>query len=90
MVVRTDASESKRKIAVGIGPFRTQKVMQPRELDSLLRHEVHGASFATLRGNEISNTRLMHVRARRTDTFFRYVVAARTDCLPTPVNIGRW
>jgi hypothetical protein len=62
MVVRTDTSEYETKIAIGIGPFRTQKVIQSRKLDSLLRHEVHGASFATLRGNEVSDTLLMNLR----------------------------
>jgi hypothetical protein len=90
MVVRTDTSKYRTKIAVGIGRFLTQKVIRPQKLDSLLQHEVHGASFATLRGNEVSNTILMNVRARRTDAFFRYVVAVRGDCLPPPVNIGRW
>jgi hypothetical protein len=90
MVVRTDMSIYKTKTAVGIGRFLTQKVIRPRKLDSLLRQEVHRANFATLRGNEVSNTILMNVRARRTDAFFRYVVAARADCRPTPVNIGWW
>jgi hypothetical protein len=87
MVVRTDTSKYKTKIADDIDRFLTQKVIRPRKLDSLLGHEVHGASFATLRGNEVSNTILMNVRARRIDAFFRYIVAARADCLPTPVNI---
>jgi hypothetical protein len=90
MVVRTDTPKYKTKIAIGIGRFLTQKVIRPRKLDSPLRHEVHGASFATLPGNEISNTILMNMRARRTDAFFRYAVAARADCLPMPVNIGQW
>jgi hypothetical protein len=90
MVVRTDTSKYKTKIAASISHFLTQKVIRPLRLDNLLRHEVHGASFATMRGNEISNMILMNVCARRTDAFFRYVVARRADCQPTPVNIGRW
>jgi hypothetical protein len=88
--VRTDTSKYKTKIAVGISRFLTQKVIWPRKLNSLLRYEVHGASLAELRGNEVLNTILINVHTRRTDAFFRYFVAARTDCLPTSVNIGRW
>jgi hypothetical protein len=36
MVVRTDMSKYRTKIAVGIGRFLTQKVIRPQKLDSLL------------------------------------------------------
>jgi hypothetical protein len=62
MAMRTDTSEYKTKIAVCIGRFLTQKVIRPQKLDSLLRQEVHGANFATLRGNEVSNRILMSPR----------------------------
>jgi hypothetical protein len=89
MVVRTDTSKHKTKIAVGIGRFLTQKVIRPQKLDSLLQHEVHGATYTTLPGNAVLNTILMNMRTRRTDAFFRYVVAARADYLSTPGNSGR-
>jgi hypothetical protein len=90
MLVKTEESELKTKTAVGIGHFLTQKVIRPNMYKKLIEHEVHGASFITLKGNEASNKILTDIYTRRSDAFFRFVVVGRADCLPTPVNLRRW
>jgi hypothetical protein len=56
----------------------------------LIEHKCHGASFTTLRNNEVSNAILMDPNTRNTDAFFRFVIVGRADCLPTPANLRRW
>jgi hypothetical protein len=85
-----DVSEETTQTAVAIGRFLIKKVIQPPKLESLAPYQVHGTSFATLRGKEVSNTIVMNVRARRTGAVFRDIVTARGNCLPAPVNIGQW
>jgi hypothetical protein len=88
--MQTEALEYKTKTAVGLGRFLTQKLIRPRKLANLLEHKVHGASYTTLKANEVSNAMITDIYSKRTDAFFRYMILARADCLPTPVNIGRW
>jgi hypothetical protein len=88
--VTKEALELKTKTAVGIGRFLTQKIVRPAKFNKLMTHAVHGASFVTLKANEVSNGILTNVYTKRSDAFFRYVVVARADCLPTPANIARW
>jgi hypothetical protein len=90
IIVRTDTLKYKTQIAVSLGRLLTWKLIRPRRLDSPLPHEIYGGNFAMRRANEISNTILINVRARRTDAFYRYVVIAGADCRPTLVNIERW
>jgi hypothetical protein len=33
---------------------------------------------------------LRNIYTRKSDTFFRFTVVGRADCLPTPVNVRRW
>jgi hypothetical protein len=89
MLVKTEESELKTKTAVGIGHFLTQKVIRPNMYKKLIEHEVHGASFTTLKGNEASNKILTDICTRRSDAFFRFVVVGRADCLPIPANLRR-
>jgi hypothetical protein len=77
--------------AVGIGRFLTQQVIRPKLIDQLIwNHPQRGAAFVTLRENEMSNRVLMDIYTKRTDAFFRFVVAGRADCLPSPSNTQRW
>jgi hypothetical protein len=90
MVVKTEESELQISSAVGIGRFLTQKVIRPGKCNKLIEHKVHGASYTTLKENEVSNSMLADIYTRKSDAFFRFVVVARADCLPTPVNLRRW
>jgi hypothetical protein len=56
----------------------------------LIEHETHGASFTTLKENDVSNATLTNIYMKRSDAFFRFVVVGRADCLPTPANLHRW
>jgi hypothetical protein len=90
MIVKKGASELKTKTAVGIGRFLTQTIIRAEKIEKLIEHEVHGATFSTLKKNEISNGMLVNIETRRSDAFFRFVVVGRADCLPTPANLQRW
>jgi hypothetical protein len=90
MLVKTEESELKTKTADGIGHFLTQKVIRPNLYEKLIAHEVHGASYTTLKANEVSNKMLVDIYSRRSDAFFRFTIVGRADCLPTPVNLRRW
>jgi 3-dehydroquinate dehydratase len=90
MFVKTEELEFKTRTAVGIGRFLTQKVIRPKKIDKLIEHQHHGASYTTLKGNEVSNGMLTNIYTRRSDAFFRFVVVGRADCLPTPANLQRW
>jgi 5-keto 4-deoxyuronate isomerase len=86
MLVKTEESELITKTAVGIGRFLTQKVVRPDMYKKLITHEVDGATYTTLKGNDVSNSMPTNIYTRRSDTFFRFLVVGRADCLPTPVN----
>jgi hypothetical protein len=90
MVVKTEESEFKTKTPVGIGRFLTQKVIRPNQIKKLIEHETHGASFITLKENDVSDAMLTNISTKKSDTFFRSVVVGRADCLPTPANLHRW
>jgi hypothetical protein len=90
MVVKTEESELKISSAVGIGRSLTQKVIRPGKYNKLIEHKVHGASYTTLKGNEVSNSMLTDIYTRKSDAFFRFVIVGRADLLPTPVNLRRW
>jgi hypothetical protein len=78
--------EYKTKTAVGIGRFLTQKILRPDKIEKLIQHPCHGASFTTLKSNEVSNSMLTNVSTRHTHAFFRFMIVGRVDCLPTPAN----
>jgi hypothetical protein len=78
-------------MASGLGHFLTQKVIRPRLLNSLVNgHPQHGAAFCTLKDDNVSNKLLIDINSRRTDAFYRFLVAGRADCLPTPANVSKW
>ena len=90
MIVGAGKSELKTTTPVGIGQFLTQEIIRTKNIEALVRHDVHGASFTTLKRNEVSNAILTDVHTRRSDAFFRFTVVGRADCLPTPANLERW
>jgi hypothetical protein len=90
MVLRRAELEYKTNTAVGIGRFPTQKILPPEKIEKLIEHKCHGASFTTLKNNEVSNAIRMDPNTRNTDGFFRFVIGGRADCLPTPANLRRW
>jgi hypothetical protein len=90
LILKTSESEYKTKTPVGIGRFLTQKLIRADKIQRLICHEVHGASYTTLKENDSSNSMLTNIYTRRTDAFFRFVVVGRADCLPTPANLHRW
>jgi hypothetical protein len=92
MIVKAGESKlkKKKKTPVGIGRFLTQNIIRADKIEKLIQYDVHGASFTTLRKNEVSNAMLTDVYTRRSDAFFRFPVVRLADCLPTPVNLQRW
>jgi hypothetical protein len=87
MIVRSRGSELKIKTAVGIRRFLTQQIVRVKKFEKAIEHECHGASFTTLKSNEVSNAMLTDVCTGRSDALFRFTVVGRADCLPTPVNL---
>jgi hypothetical protein len=87
LIIKTEESKKKINSAVGIGRFLTQKVVRRRKIESLLGKLKHGATFATLKNNQISNKILTDAKTMRSDAFFRFTVAARANVLPTLPNI---
>jgi hypothetical protein len=90
MVIRTSESEFQTKSANGIGHFLTQKIVRPAKFRKLIAHEVHGATYTTLKGNEVSNRHLTDIYSHKSDAYFRFLIVGRADCLPTPANLHRW
>jgi hypothetical protein len=76
MIIKTEESEMKTNLAIGIGRFLTQKVVRSRKIKSLLEKLKHGAMFATLKDNQISNKILSDAKTMKSDAFFRFIVAA--------------
>jgi hypothetical protein len=72
LMVRTEESELKICSAVGIGCFLTQNVVRPDLYKKLTEHPLHGASYITLKGDEASNSILIDIYTRKSDTFFRF------------------
>jgi hypothetical protein len=89
VILRNGESEIKTKTAVGIGRFLTQMIIRIKKAMKLVAHEVHGASFMTLRSNEGSNRLLTNIYTRKSDAFFRFAIVGRADYLPTLGNLHR-
>jgi hypothetical protein len=87
MILTIPESECKTQTTVSVGPFLTQNIIRTGKITKLIVHGVRRASFTTLKDNEVSNAMMMNVYTRRLDTFFRFVVLGRADCLPTPVDL---
>jgi hypothetical protein len=90
MIVSTDGSVYKTRSAEGISRFLTQKVIRQEKYKKLITHEVHGATYTTLRDNEVSNRGLTDIHTHKSDAYFRFMVVGRADCLPTPANLQQW
>jgi hypothetical protein len=88
--MKTHDTPLEERLAEGLGRFLTQKVIRPQIFNSLMTKLKHGATFATLEDNDCSNKILTDVKSFRSDAFFRFTVAARADCLPTPANVSQW
>jgi hypothetical protein len=54
-IVKSEELELETTTAVRIGRFLTQKVIRPKKINKLIEHQLHGASYTTLKGNEVSN-----------------------------------
>jgi hypothetical protein len=78
------------KNALGLGRVLTQNVIRKKWAKKLQEMTTHGASYITLENDKIGNAMLKEVKAMRSDAFYRFTVAARADCLPTPNNIRKW
>jgi hypothetical protein len=90
LVIRNSELELKTTSPAKIGRFLTQKIIRPALALQIQSLPLKGAAFPTLRKNDWSNKFLRNTFTRRSDAFFRFSVAARTDSLPTPANIERW
>jgi hypothetical protein len=90
MTLKNSEAELKTKSPAKIGRFLTQRIIRSALAQKVTSHEVKGASFPTLRKNDCSNKFLRNTYTKRSDSFFRFAVAARSDCLATPANIQRW
>jgi hypothetical protein len=87
IVIKANGSEKKTNCAVDICRYLTQKAIQLRKIETLLRKEKHGATFTTLEDNLVSNKMFTDAKTMKSDAFFRFIVAARADVLPTLANI---
>jgi hypothetical protein len=87
MVIKANGSEKKANPAVGICRYLISKIVPPREIEALLTKEKHGATFATLEDNLVSNKTLTNAMTMRPDVFFRFTIAAKSDIRLTPPNI---
>jgi hypothetical protein len=56
----------------------------------LLEKEKHGATFATLGNNLVSNGILTDAKTTKSNAFFQFTVAARANLLPTPAKVEQW
>jgi hypothetical protein len=88
MELRKEGLAYKTKKPTGIGRFLTQNIIRKSLAEKVQLHPLHGASFQTLKGNVISNKILRC--AKYSNGLFRFVVAGRADCLPTPANVQKW
>jgi hypothetical protein len=64
MQLKTAELELKTKTKVGIGRYFTQKVIQKAQIEGLLQHPQHGAQYATLQDNSVSNRILIEVHTK--------------------------
>jgi hypothetical protein len=87
MVIKTNGSKKKTNFTVGVGHYLTQKVVQSRKIETFLRKEKYGATFATLEDNLVTNKMLTGAKIMKSDAFFRLTVAAMADILAAPANI---
>jgi hypothetical protein len=67
-----------------IGRFLTQNIIRPDKYRKMIKHDVHGAAYTTLRENPISNRNLIDSKLRKSEAFFRFEVLGRADCLAYP------
>jgi hypothetical protein len=90
VMLKNEMSEYIARTGAGIRHFLTQTIVRPRRQNNLITNQVHGATYGTLKDNADSDKILRDIYTTRSDTFFRFVVVGRADCLPTPANIQRW
>jgi hypothetical protein len=90
ILIKNKEFELKTKTPAHVGQFLTQKVIRPAKAIEMSQWKLKGASFATFYKNTCSNQFLRNIRSHRSDAFFRFTIAGRTDSLPTPANIQRW
>jgi hypothetical protein len=64
--------------------------VQSSKIEILPRKEKHGATFAKLEDNLVSDKMLTNARTMKSDAFLRFTVAAKADILSRPANIPQW
>jgi hypothetical protein len=92
LVIKSNRSK-KTDAVMGIRRYLTQKVARPQKFQKfkkLMSKIKHGAIFAILENNLVSNKMLTDAKTMRSDAFFRFTVAARADVLPTSANVQQW
>jgi hypothetical protein len=89
-VIKAKRPEKKMHSAVGIGRYVIQIVARPRKIETLLRKEKHGTTFARLKHNLVSKKMLTDVRPMKSDSFFRSTITARADFASTLANIQQY
>jgi hypothetical protein len=90
LIIGNSEIEINTNVPAKIGRFLTQRVIRPALAQKITQHPQKGSSFPTLRQNDCSNKALRNLFTQKSDAFFRFMVAARTNCLPTPANISIW
>jgi hypothetical protein len=90
LVIGNTEKEIKTHSPKKIGEFLTQKIIRPALAHKILTHPDKGASFPTLNNNKWSSNFLRNTHSQRSNAFYRFAVAARTNSLPTLSNIHKW
>jgi hypothetical protein len=91
LLIKKDELELKTKSPTHVGKFLTQKLIRPAWANLMInKYPLKGASFICCQKNECSNKFLRNTYSSRSNQFFRFAVAGRTDSLPTRANIQRW
>jgi hypothetical protein len=90
LMIKHDELELKTKSPTHVGKFLTQKLIRPAWAARMItKCPLKGASFPCYLKSECSNKFLRNTSSR-SNAFFRFAVAGRTDALPTRANIQRW
>jgi hypothetical protein len=90
LTIRNSEEELKTQSPTKIGRFLTQKIIRPSLSKKTIEHPSKGASFYTLTNNYWSNKHLRNIYMKRSNAFFRFMVLARANTLPTPYDIEVW
>jgi hypothetical protein len=73
-----------------IGHALTQEILRKRHYKQLTSHLVHGTGFQIFEDNICSNKTTVDIKTQHKDSFHRFRIKSRSDCLATPANRHRW